>query len=377
MKKKFAVGMVMLLTLSMMAGCGKKSSKYLLDIEYSDYVTLCDYKGVEAREISFDVTQSDIQECITEDTYEFITYDVITNREAETGDYVNIDYTGSIDGEELEDYTDTETDFLLGEEMFFPEAEEAMVGMKTGEEKTVKVKLDEEFAMKEEDEGKTLSLTIKLNEISVENLPEYNEEFVKENLGYDSIEAYEAAIKEALFENKQEQYKEIAVDEIMDYMLTNSVFDKYPQELYDECKESFEAMCSQYAEEYGMSIEDYYELFGLEGDGMEETIISMVNMDLIVGAIAQEENIDCDDSELEEYAKTYYEDYGYGSADEFKEEYGTQQIGSEVLYDKVTEFLYENAKFTTITEDEYLKEEAQLYEEGDFNSDETELEVEE
>ncbi len=377
MKKKFAVGMLLLLALSMVTGCGKKSSKYLLDIKYSDYVTLCDYKGVEARQVSFDVTQSDIQERITEDTYEFITYDVITNREAETGDYVNIDYTGSIDGEELEDYTDTEMDFLLGEGMFFQEAEEAMVGMKTGEEKTVKVKLDEESAMNEEDEGKTLSLAIKLNEISVENLPEYNEEFVKENLGYDSIEAYEAAIKEELFESKQQQYKEVAVDEIMDYMLTNSVFDKYPQELYDECKENFEAMCSQYAEEYGMSIEDYYKLFGLEGDGMEETIVSMVNLDLIVGAIAQEENIDCDDSELEEYAKTYYEDYGYSSADEFKEEYGIQQIGSEVLYDKVTEFLYENAKFTTITEDEYLKEEAELYEEEDFNSDETELEVEE
>ncbi len=377
MKKKFAVGMVLLLALSMVTGCGKKSSKYLLDIKYSDYVTLCDYKGVEARQVSFDVTQSDIQERITEDTYEFITYDVITNREAETGDYVNIDYTGSIDGEELEDYTDTEMDFLLGEGMFFQEAEEAMVGMKTGEEKTVKVKLDEESAMNEEDEGKTLSLAIKLNEISVENLPEYNEEFVKENLGYDSIEAYEAAIKEELFESKQQQYKEVAVDEIMDYMLTNSVFDKYPQELYDECKENFEAMCSQYAEEYGMSIEDYYKLFGLEGDGMEETIVSMVNLDLIVGAIAQEENIDCDDSELEEYAKTYYEDYGYSSADEFKEEYGILQIGSEVLYDKVTEFLYENAKFTTITEDEYLKEEAELYEEGDFDSDETELEVEE
>ncbi len=377
MKKKFAVGMVLLLALSMVTGCGKKSSKYLLDIKYSDYVTLCDYKGVEARQVSFDVTQSDIQERITEDTYEFITYDVITNREAETGDYVNIDYTGSIDGEELEDYTDTEMDFLLGEGMFFQEAEEAMVGMKTGEEKTVKVKLDEESAMNEEDEGKTLSLAIKLNEISVENLPEYNEEFVKENLGYDSIEAYEAAIKEELFESKQQQYKEVAVDEIMDYMLTNSVFDKYPQELYDESKENFEAMCSQYAEEYGMSIEDYYKLFGLEGDGMEETIVSMVNLDLIVGAIAQEENIDCDDSELEEYAKTYYEDYGYSSADEFKEEYGIQQIGSEVLYDKVTEFLYENAKFTTITEDEYLKEEAELYEEGDFDSDETELEVEE
>lgn len=374
MKKKLAVGMVVLLFLSMFTGCGKTSSKYLLDVDYAEYVTLCEYKGIEAREVTFDVSESDIQERITEDTYEFITYDVITNRGAETGDYVNIDYTGSIDGEELEDYTDTEMDFLLGEEMFYPEAEEAMVGMKTGEEKTIKVKLDEKFAMNEEDAGKTLSLTMKINEISVENLPEYNETFVKENMGYDSIEAYEEAVKEELYASKQEQYQEVAIEEIMEYVLSNSVFDKYPQELYDTCKANFESMCAQYAEAYGMSVEDYYELFGLDEEGMEENVVNMVNTELVIGAIAQKEKIDCNDSEVEDYAMTYYEDYGYSSADEFKEQYGVEQIGTDVLYDKVTQFLYENAKFTTITEDEYLQEEAELYDEY---YDEEEIEVDE
>lgn len=369
MKKTLALGLTVVMMAGLLSGCGNTSSEYLLDVKYSQYVKLCNYKGVEATRVKFDVTEDDVQGQIEENLYDYVTYDVVTNRGIETGDYANIDYAATLDGEEAEDYSGEGEDILVGEGYIYPEVEEALVGMKTGEDKTVEVSLTDEYA-EEEDVGKKLSVKVTLNEISVENVPEYNEEFVKENTDFETMEEYEEAVKKELQESKEEEYKYAAAEEIMAYLIDNSEFDGYPQELYDECKENYDSSNEYYASMYGMELQDYLDMFGLDEETQKQEIEENVQYEIVVGAIAQAEEIDCTEQEIADFIKEVYADYGYESEDAFSADYSDDEIGYELIYEKVMDLLYENAEYKEISEEEYLLEQQEdMYNEEDGVSD--------
>lgn len=375
MKKKIAICLSFVMVLSMCFGCGKKTSKYLMNIDYSDYVTVCEYKGVPASKVTFEVSEEEVKQRVQDDLYAYVTYDPINDRSAKLGDYINMDYKGSIDGVELAEYTDSDIDILLGEGYFFEDAENDIEGMKTGEEKKIDIVLDESTAINETDIGKELSLQVVVNQISVEHLPEYNDDFVTTNMNFDSMQAYEESLKKDLENEKTQQYKSAAIEEMLRYLYDNSVFDKYPQELYDQCEEDFNSFNSACAEQYDMELDEYLELYGIDEEAKNEILIEEVNNRLIICAIAQAENIDCEDDELETYVQNYYEDYGFESPEDFQQQYTEMQIGYEVIFEKVTDFLYENATFTTISEEDYYQqmEDVDMEELEDVYYDDSEL----
>lgn len=372
MKRKLALGLTGIMVLSALTGCGKSSSKYLLDVDYSDYVKICEYKGVEAEKVKTGVTKEEIQEEVESRMYDFVTYDPITDRGIKVGDYANIDYKATMDGKEAEDYSSEGEDILVGEGYLYPELEEALIGMKTGENKKVDVELTEDYA-EEEDAGKKLSLDVKVNEITLENLPEYNEAFVKENTDYNSVADYEASVEKELKEYKEESYKSEAIDNIMTYLINNSEFDGYPEELYKQCEENYDNSNEYTAAMYGMELEQYLELMGINEDSKKEDIKANVNYELVIGVIAQKEKIDCTEKEIDKFVKDNYSDYEYESEEDFLEDYSKEEIGYELIYEKVTEFLYENAKFKEISEEEYKK----AHPEEDYFEDEDTAEDEE
>ncbi len=369
MKKIIALLLVGVMVVSSLTACKGgvgKSSKYLLDIKYSKHVKLCDYKGVEATKVVYDITDEDVMEEIEYGLYDYATYDPVTNRGIEVGDYATITYTTTIDGQVNEDFSGEDEEILVGEGYLYPELEDALVGMKTSEEKEVKVEMTEDFA----DEGlvgKEATVQVTVKSISVENLPEYNLEFVKENTEFDSMEEYEASVKESLKTSKQEEYKYLAVEEIFAYLSDNSEFDGYPEELYTKCEKMYNESNEYYASMYGMELDEFLEMFGIDEAAKKEEIIASVNFELVVGAIAQAEGIDCTEKEVKEYVEEVYLDYGYDSPEAFLEDYSEDEIGGELIYQKVSDFLYENAKFVEISEEEYLAQEEAMYddEEGE------------
>lgn len=378
MKKILTMGMIVVMLASGLTGCGKASSEYLLDEKYSDYVKLCDYKGVEATKVNFTITDEQVKEQIDMSLYDNATYDPITDRGVQKGDYVNIDYVATLDGAESEDYSGEDEDAMIGEGFLYPEMEEALVGMKTGEKKDVEAVLTEDFALADEDVGKKLSIKLTLNEISVEIVPEYNEEYVKEYTDYDTMEKYEESVKKELTESSEEEYKSVSVDEIMAYLVDNSQFSGYPQELYDKCKENYDSANEYYASMYGMELDEYLDMFGLDEETQKQEILDSVNYELVVGAIAQAEGMDCTEKEISDFIKESYAEYGYASEEEFSEDYTDEDIGYELLYQKVMDFLYDNASFKEISEEEYLKqqeeEEAAEDMEEDFEEEDSEEE---
>ncbi|MDO5155171.1 MAG: hypothetical protein Q4D51_04320 [Eubacteriales bacterium] len=352
MKKCIALGLTGVMMLSLLTGCGKKQSQYLLKINYDKYVKLCEYKGVEAQQVVFEVTDEDVDEEMTMQSYDFATYDDITDRAAIEGDYVAFDYEGYMNGELVDEYSGEE-ELMLGEG-YFPEVEEALVGKNVKDSFETTAVLTEDWA-EEGDVGKEITIKGNVTGISQENLPELTDAFVKENTDYDSLDAYKDAIREELTASKTEEYKSSAIAEVMDYMVQNSTFNGYPDELYKQCEEAFNAQNEQYAAMYGMELSDFMELMGMDEKAQKENIEENVKYELVIGAIAIKEGIDCTEEEIQAFVKENYQEYGYETEEAFLEDFPSKDIGYQLLYEKVVELLYEKSKKVEIDEKTYLE----------------------
>lgn len=371
MKKIIALGMASVLIMAGITGCGQ-SNPYLKNISYSKYVDLCDYKGVEASKVTFEITDEEVQSAIDEEMYDYVTYDPITDRAAKEDDYANVTYKTTIDGKENENYSAQDEDVVIGEGYLFPEVEEELVGMKTGDNKKIDVKITEDYAYDDADIGKKATVDVTLNEISKEIVPEYNDDFVKENTEYKDKAEYEAAKKKELEESREEEYKSAAVQEIMQYLLDNSKFNGYPDDLYTECEENYNNDNEYSASMYGMELPEFEEMLGLDEDTKKQDIINNVNSELIMGAIAQKEKISCSKKEVDQFVKDNYATYGYESAEDFLKDYSEEEVGYQLTYQKVADFLYDNAKLTEISEDEYNEQQTQLYDDTEASDEEIE-----
>lgn len=371
MKKIIALGMASVLIMAAITGCGQ-SNPYLKNISYSKYVDLCDYKGVEASKVTFEITDEEVQSAIDEEMYDYVTYDPITDRAAKEDDYANVTYKTTIDGKENENYSTQDEDVVIGEGYLFPEVEEELVGMKTGDNKKIDVEITEDYAYDDADIGKKATVDVTLNEISKEIVPEYNDDFVKENTEYKDKAEYEAAKKKELEESREEEYKSAAVQEIMQYLLDNSKFNGYPDDLYTECEENYNNDNEYSASMYGMELSEFEEMLGLDEDTKKQDIINNVNSELIMGAIAQKEKISCSKKEVDQFVKDNYATYGYESAEDFLKDYSEEEVGYQLTYQKVADFLYDNAKLTEISEDEYNEQQTQLYDDTEASDEEIE-----
>lgn len=356
--KLFVMGMFGVCTAFTLTGCGD--------------VKLAEYKGIEATKVICQVGDDEVEAAIEDLMYEYVTYDEIKDRAAKKGDYANITYVTTIDGEEDEDYSGEEEDILIGEGYVFPELEDAVIGMKIDDKKKVSVKLTDDY-VDEDYVGKTASVEVTLNSISVENEPEYTDEFVKENLGYDSKSEYEEQLKKDLLEEKEEEFKSETVAEILQKVVDNSTFKGYPQKLYEQCEEDYNANNEYTAAMYQMELADYEEMLGLDEETKKEEIEAIVHEQQVIEAIAKKEKLTVSDNDIQTFAEESYEEYECESADEFLEEYGKDDVRDYLLYINVTDFLYDNASFTEITEEEYYQRMQEEYENDELDGDGEEL----
>ena len=374
MKKYSGICIAGLLIMTMLTGCG------------SNNVELGEYKGLPADKVIVQVTDEEVKEAVDDLLYDYITYDPITGRAAENGDNVNVDYVISkLDGEKYvpdqddegyDPYSGYAEDIVIGEEYVYPEVEKALIGMKTGEKKTVTAKLTDDF-VDDDMVGKTAELEVTLNEILEEKIPEYNDDFIKTNTDYETIAEYEEGLREELKEEKEESYKYETVADLIQIVIDNSKFNGYSNELYETCEEEYNSTNEQMAQMYGLEIADYEEFMGVDEDSKKEEIIAMVHEHQVVEAIASNEGLKVTDDEVKEFVDGMYEDYEYESADDFIKDYGMDYLKYYLLYDKVSDFLYDNAKLNEITEDEYNEKFDEEYNVEDADDEDVDVEDDE
>lgn len=324
-------GLTAVLTVSLCAisltGCGKA-----YDYDLSEYLTLGQYKGVELTTDEIDSSmQSSIDSLISQHTE---TND-ITDRAAQSGDTVNIDYTGYIDGEIFEGGSATGSDITLGSGGYIDGFEDGIIGMQIDETKTVDCTFPDEYTNNPDLAGKSAQFEITLNTITENVAPEYNDEFIAslESEDYTTVAEYETLLRESTVRSL-----------VWNKVVSACTVKAYPK---DELKTYYDNMVSyyeKYANQYGVTLSTYITSYaGTDVDTFltEVTTVAQqyVLSDMVVYAVSRAEDITVTDEQYDEYAAKYAASYSYDTVKAYEKAYGKSEVMRNVLTEVVQDYL--------------------------------------
>lgn len=360
MKRKItALAAVMCAASMLMTGCAAKELS-------NEYVTVNAYKGVkiEPVEASAKVTDAEVEAQIESNLSEFAETVEITDRAAQEGDIANINYVGTKDGVAFEGGTyDNEDGYNLelGSGAFIEGFEEGVVGHKIGETFDLNLTFPENYK-NEELAGQDVVFTVTLNSLSVKEIPELTDEFVKENLSTESetVEAYKAELKKEMQETNDESYRSSLRDAAWNAVLENTTVNEYPEEelqkYMDMIRSEYETMAGYYNLEFDEFLETYLgvdeETFNTQ---VEEVAQNQVKSDLVRDLLAENvKGIDKSEKAYENVYAEYAEYYSYDDVETFladMEEAGNKEtLDNLVLLRLVQDWTADNCKQVKTTE---------------------------
>ena len=284
-----------------------------------DYVTLPeDVSALPLSKADLEPTETEIQTQIDTLLNQYATTQNITDRAAQSGDTVNIDYSGAVDGVVFNGGTATGYDLTLGSHTFIDGFEDQIIGHNIGDTFDVTVTFPEGYGDSTDAEGNTITLSgkeavfsVTLNALSVSVTPELTDEWVDSNFGTtdglhtaDDLHSY---FSSALYADNYE-------NAIVDYLMENSEFKAVPSVLTSYYIRMFLSYYNQYASRYGMDLDAFAQTQGYtDADAMlaasDSYFEHLAKQDLIFQAVADAENITPTQEQIDaadaEYADTY------------------------------------------------------------------------
>ena len=343
-----ALGVVLSLGLS---ACGDSSDMQYKGLNLDDYLTVGEYKGLEVDGYKIKVSEQEIQDKVDEALEAATENDPLPDdAELEDGDTANIDYSGEIDGKEFEGGSQEGFDLVLGSGSFIDGFEDGLIGKKIGDEVKLNLTFPKDYSGKEV-AGKDVVFTVKINSATRPKKPEYTEDFVKANTDYKTKEEYEESLKKEIYDSKEEQAKNEQKMSLWSDVLDSTKVTKYPETEMAAYKEVFSAQVDTMAEQAGMERADVLkQYYGAEDEEsfdsiIEDSVKTLIKQELLVEYIADKEGLEYTDEEKE---KLISDLEGQGYTEETVKSYTGRDMEQyahiELLYEKVQDFLLENAK---------------------------------
>ncbi len=284
-------------------------------------------KGVTYKKNVYAVEDKDVEDEVTRLQERNSRLVEVTDRACKDGDTVIIDFSGSVDGVKFEGGTAEKQTLVLGSKTFIPGFEEQVAGMNIGEEKDITVKFPDDYGV-DTLKGKDAVFAIKLHEIKVKELPEINDEFIKDAVGAESLEAYKKETKERL----EKQNADRAERELEDAILKNITAEskmEIPEALIES---QIERMVEEFAYRLsyqGLKFEDYLKYTNKTMDDVKkdyrEQAEDMVKSQLVVDKIIKTEDIKATEEEIEARVKEMAEKQGKKVPD-VKKAMGSRQM---------------------------------------------------
>ena len=173
-----------------------------LTTEVYPEVTLGDYKGIEVEKAEATVTDDQVEAELDRMAQNVASTETV-ERAAEMGDTANIDFEGFDNGVPFQGGKGEGFDLKLGSGSFVPGFEEQIVGMSAGEEKDIDITFPADY--KEDLAGKPVVFHVKVNKVTVTNVPAKDDEFAKDVSEFETLEALKADIRAKALENAQKQ----------------------------------------------------------------------------------------------------------------------------------------------------------------------------
>ena len=327
----------------------KKGEGFTVTIEVACYpeVEVKDYKGVEISKIELEVTDADVDTAIQNMARRNSRMVTVEDRPAQDGDMVLIDYEGWVGDNQFEGGTAERYPLKLGSGTFIPGFEEQLVGVSTGENKDVVVTFPEDY---HEDSlaGAEAVFKCKVHEIKYEDVPEIDDEFVKDVSEFDTLDELKADERRKLEEenkkNAENAMRNSAIEKVYE---ANDI--EVPDAMVETEIDSMMNEFDQQLRSQGMDLEGYFKYLGQDADEfrgqLKEDALNRVKTRMIVSAIAAQEGFEASDEEIDNEVETMAKAYGM-EADVVKGMLGEENlkmIAGDIKNRKAIDCIFDNA----------------------------------
>ncbi|MBQ9972218.1 MAG: trigger factor [Firmicutes bacterium] len=279
----------------------KKGEGFTITVEVECYpvIEVKDYKGVEIEKVEYEVTEEMVADELKAIQKRNARLTVV-DRPAENGDTVVIDYAGFKGEEQFEGGTAERFPLTLGSGTFIPGFEEQLVGVAPGEEKDVELSFPEDYPA-EDLAGAAVVFKCKVHEVKVEELPELDDEFVKDISEFDTLEEYVNDVKDALAKANAARAENEMKNEAIKVVYDKNEFDAPEVMIEDEMDARIKEF--DYQLQYqGLGLDKYLELTQTTIEDVKEQIKEdcerAVKTKMLLSAVAEMEGFEVTDEEI-------------------------------------------------------------------------------
>ena len=318
---------------------------YTFQVSLYPEVTLGQYKGLEAVKGVPAVSDEEVETELNATRKRNARMIDIDDRAAQMGDTANIDFDGFLDGERFEGGKAEGYSLELGSNSFVPGFEEQVVGMKIGEEKDLNITFPAEYTP--ELAGKDVVFKVKLNSLTMPELPELDDEFAKDVSEFDTLDEYKADLRAKLLKDKTDKANNAFRAEILRQAAEN-ITAEIPEVMIDE---KVEETLRNYASQFGMndrnvSLQELKNMMGISDEVLQNNIRPgaefQVKSDLLLNAVMEAETLDDNDEAFAAYVEKVAGDVG-ATVEQLKQYFGEDFMKHEFRKELATNLIVDSA----------------------------------
>ena len=307
-------------------------------------VEIKDYKGIKVNKTVKNVTDEDVANELKRYQEKDARIIDVTDRPLQKGDTAVFDFEGFVDGEAFEGGKAENYNLKLGSGNFIPGFEEQIVGHKTGEEFTITVKFPDDYQA-EELKGKEAEFKINLHEIKATELPEVDDEFVKDVSDKETLEEYKAELKETVAKRLQDEADKDVDNQIAEKLMEN-LEGEIPEAMYDNQANEMIREFDMRLRSQGLDMKTYMQYMGMDANALKDMYKDeaekRVKLRLALEAVARKENIEVTEADLDaEYGKMA-EAYKM-DVDKVKEAVPAESLSEDVKVEKALNLVKDKA----------------------------------
>ncbi len=282
--------------------CDKENGAVLkLTCVTKPVISIADYKGIAAPKSVREVTDEDVDGQIKTMQQRNARIVSVDDRAAEMGDEVKLNFEGFFGEDAFEGGKGEDFQLKLGSGQFIPGFEEQVAGHNIGEDFDVVVTFPENYQMTDY-AGKEATFKCRINAITCEELPELDDEFVKDTSDFDTVDELKADIRKKLEETAENQAKAAFENAVIDALIAK-VQDPIPHCMFEHRADSLMNNFAAQLKQNGLDMDTYLQYTGMDADSLKATYLERaeneVKLRLALEKVAELENIAVTDEELD------------------------------------------------------------------------------
>jgi trigger factor len=308
------------------------------------------YKEIAVEKENFEITDDDLENRLTQIRQMFATMEEVNEeRPVIKGDFVTIDFAGSLNGESHKDLN-AENYFLeLGSQRFIPGFEEQIIGMKKSEVKSINVTFPDEYHEKKF-AGKEVVFSVTVKNIKEKKLPEMDEAFIKNFDRYNSLDDLKKDVRNSLMEEGNKLSETNLQNAIMEILLKENEFEAPPslieKQIYYMMADAHKRMTSA-----GMDEKNAMELSFKMHDKFKDEATKIVRSFLILKKIAEKEAFIVEENDIDKHIQDLAVKHGRDYQllkNAYENEDKKDNLRAELIQKKVFDFIKQHANIKEV-----------------------------